>query len=127
MADRSLEALKLISDWAKWLVTVETGAIAVVGALIKVNGGHLPMLAKIFASAAIVSFVASLAAAALLLLSLPEIAQSIQDHENVWLTRDAVIGRMFGLSTQGLATIEAFFFGLGVVCFAAMVVALTWM
>ena len=127
MGDRSLEALKLISDWSKWLVTIETGAIAVVGAVIKLGTSTMPVLAKICATAALGSFVASIAAAALLLLSLPEIAQRVTDGESVWMTRDRVIGRVFrGVTTQGLAVFEAFFFGTGVVAFAAMILAIAW-
>jgi len=33
----ALEALRFISDWAKWLITIETGAIAVIGALVNTN------------------------------------------------------------------------------------------
>jgi hypothetical protein len=39
---------------------------------------------------------------------------------------DSVIGRMFGMNTQGLATVESLFFGLGVICFAGLIVAAVW-
>jgi hypothetical protein len=37
MGDTSnaLEGLKLISDWAKWLITIEAGAIAIIGSAVK--------------------------------------------------------------------------------------------
>ena len=128
MSDTSnaLEGIRLISDWAKWLITIETAAIAVIGAAFKQDGVRPSSVSKVLATAAVVSFVISIAAAALLLLSLPEIAQSPRADINIWLTRDSVIGRVFGMNTQDFATTESFFFGVGVVSFAALIVATTW-
>ena len=78
-----LEALKLISDWAKWLITIETGAIAIIGAIVKTDTGAAPESVRVFATGAIVAFVASITAAAVLLLSLPEIAQNLQQGTNI--------------------------------------------
>lgn len=122
----SLEALRLISDWAKWLITIETGAIALIGATLKADGVARSQSARMLASAAIVCFVVSIVAAAVLLLSLPEIAQSIQPGTNIWLTSDSVLGRVFGLDTQTLATFESLFFGFGIVCFAALMLSVAW-
>jgi len=122
----ALEGLKLISDWAKWLITIETAVIASIGVAFRQEGTRLPFLSRVLTTAAVVSFVISIAAASLLLLSLPEIAQSLRSDTNIWLTRDSVIGRVFGMNTQDFATIESFFFGMGVVCFAAVIVATTW-
>jgi hypothetical protein len=122
----TLEGLKLISSWAQWLITIQTAAIAVIGAGVKEKGLAITGATKVFATGAIACFVASVAAAALLLLSLPEITQSLRPDTNIWLTRDSVIGRVFGMNTEGLATVESFFFGLGVVCFAGLIVAAIW-
>ncbi len=92
----------------------------------KQEGIRPPSVPKVLATAAVVSFVISIAAAALLLLSLPEIAQSLRADTNIWLTRDSVLGRVFGMNTQGFGTIESFFFGVGVVSFAALIVATIW-
>jgi hypothetical protein len=43
----TFEALKLISDWAKWLVTIKTGAIAVLGAIMTSSKRPVPLLAKV--------------------------------------------------------------------------------
>jgi hypothetical protein len=128
VADTSnaMEGLKLISDWAKWLITVETAAIGVIGAYLKGNTTVLPNLVKVVSTIAIGSFVVSIATAALLLLSLPEIAQQLDGHINIWLTSDSIIGRVFGANTQTFATIESFFFGLGVVLIAVLVIAAIW-
>ena len=122
----ALEGLRLISDWAKWLITIETAAIAIIGVAFKQEGIRPPFVSKVLATVAIVAFVISIAAAALLLLSLPEIAQRLQADTNIWMTRDSVLGRVFGMNTQDFGTIESFFFGVGVVTFAALIVATTW-
>lgn len=122
----ALEALRLIADWAKWLITIETGAIAIIGAVIKVETATSSESVRVFATGAIVSFVISIAAAATLLLTLPDIAQNLQPGVNVWLTSDTVVGRVFHLNTQDIALLESFFFGLGILCFAALIVVVTW-
>jgi hypothetical protein len=38
----SLEAIRLISDWGKWLVTIETASIAIVGTFFTTNEPPLP-------------------------------------------------------------------------------------
>jgi len=121
-----MEALKLISDWAKWLITVETAAIAIIGAYLKGNSAVLPRFVKLLSTVSIGSFVLSIAAAALLLLSLPEIAQRLDGSVNVWLTSDSIIGRVFGANTQSFAIIESFFFGVGVMLMAVLIIAAIW-
>ena len=54
IASNTLEALKLISDWAKWLVTIQTGAIAILGTIITSNKRPVPGLAKVFGTLAMV-------------------------------------------------------------------------
>ena len=121
----SMDALKLISDWAKWLIAVQTGAIGLIGGLFKPTAAF-PKLGKILVSSALGCFVISIAAAALLLLSLPEIAQTLDGRTNIWLTRDSIIGRVFGANTQAFAFAESLFFGLGVVLIAILIVAAIW-
>lgn len=126
MADtNALEALRLVSDWAKWLITIEAGAIAIIGGAFS-HGNSTRRIAKVFATAAVTCFVCSITVAAILLLTLPEIAQSLQPDINIWLTQDSVIGRVLGLNTQDLAMGESVFFGVGIICFAAMIVTTTW-
>ena len=108
------------------MITIETAAIAVIAAGLKTSEVAKRQLGKLLTTGAIICFVISIAAAALLLLSVPEIAQTLQPDTNIWLTRDSAIGRVFGMDTQGFAIVESFFFGLGVVLFAALVIALAW-
>jgi hypothetical protein len=55
MSDTSnaLEGLKLISDWAKWLITIEAGAIAIIGTMIKLEKGTPPQFVKVFTTLAV--------------------------------------------------------------------------
>ena len=46
-ASNTFEALKLISDWAKWLVTIETGALVVFSAIMTSSKRLVPLLAKV--------------------------------------------------------------------------------
>ena len=99
----ALDGLKLISDWAKWLITIEAGAIAIIGAVARTDKAPPPQLVKVFVTGAIICFLISIAAAALLLLSLPEIVQNLQPRTNIWLTQDSIIGRVFRMNIQGFA------------------------
>jgi hypothetical protein len=36
------------------------------------------------------------------------------------------MGRVLGMNTQSLAIGESLFFGLGIICFAALIVGATW-
>ena len=122
----SLEATKLISDWGKWLVTIETAAIAIVGALFSRGQPPVPEMAKVFGTLAISSFRISIAAAAILLLTLPEIAQNLRADQNIWLTRDSVAGRLLRMNTQAFALVESAFFGCGLILLGATIVVLIW-
>src|SRR5688572_21253565 len=104
----SLEAIKLISDWGKWLVTIETAAIAVIGsALLTADRSEVPALGRIFGTLAISSFLVSIVSAAVLLLTLPEITQNLRPDQNIWLTEDSVAGRLLGMNTQAIALVES--------------------
>ncbi len=124
--DNALEALKFISDWAKWLVTLETASIALIGSLFTSDTITLANLSNIFGTSAIVCFIISIAAAATLLFTLPEIAQYLRDDTNIWMTRDSVAGHLFHLTTQTLAIVESFFFGLGMIFSAALIITVIW-
>jgi len=121
----SLEAMKLISDWGKWLVTIETAAITIIGALF-VATRSVHVLAKVFGTLAIGSFLISIAAAAILLLTLPEIAQNLRKDQNIWATRDSVAHKLLRMDTQGFALVESIFFGCGLILLVAMIIVLIW-
>lgn len=121
----SMEAIKLISDWGKWLVTIETAAIAIIGALFTADRS-VSVLTKVFGTLAIGSFLLSIAAAAILLLTLPEIAQNLRANQNIWLTRDSVAGALLRMNTQGFALVESIFFGCGLTLLVSMIIAMIW-
>jgi hypothetical protein len=122
----SLEATRLISDWGKWIVTIETAAIAIIGALFRSDHGPVAALAKVFGTLAIGCFLISITAAAILLLTLPEIAQSLRAGQNIWLTRDSVAGRLLRMNTQAFALTESVFFGCGLVALVGMILVMIW-
>jgi hypothetical protein len=131
-------SISLLSDWAKWLITIETGVIAILGTLIRSlpvesrskstrkNWYSPEKISKSLATATVIFFLLSIAAAAFLLLSLPEIALTIRPGENIWLAKDMVIGFVLGTNIQSLAIFESMGFGLGMVCFSALVVLSFW-
>ena len=81
-------------------------------------------MAKVLGSLAIASFLVSIAGAALLLLTLPEITQNLRPGQNIWRTRDSVAGHF--LDTQVFALIESVFFGIGLILMGAAMLALIW-
>ena len=122
---RSFEAIKLVSDWAKWLVTIETAIITIIGAFFATDQ-PMQMSAKMIGTFAIGSFTVSIIAAAILLLTLPEIAQNLRPDQNIWLTRDSVAGRLLRMNTQAIALIESIFFGFGLLLVVAMIMITIW-
>ena len=121
----ALEAIRLINDWGKWLIAIETAAVAVIGALFTAGRPVSPTV-RLLGSLAMGCFLVSIIAAAMLLATLPEIAQTIAPTENVWNASDSVAGRLFHMSTQYFALVESIFFGLGVSLFVATIVATVW-
>lgn len=125
-AENTLEAIKLVSDWAKWLVTIETFAIALLGSLFTTDKVALNKTSRLLGTVAILCFVASICFAAMLLLTLPEITQSVHAELNVWLTEDSVAGSVLGLNTQGFALVESILFGIGIIFSAATIITIIW-
>lgn len=123
---KTIEALKLINDWAKWLITIETGAIALIGSLFTSNKVRGLYLEKVFGMLAVSCFVVSIIAAALLLWTLPEIAQRLKPDENIWMTKDSIAKQLFRLNTQGFAILESLFFILGILSLAALILTVIW-
>lgn len=123
---KTIEALKLINDWAKWLITIETGAIALIGSLFTSNKVRGLYLEKVFGMLAVSCFVVSIIAAALLLWTLPEIAQRLKPDENIWMTKDSIAKQLFRLNTQGFAILESLFFILGILFLAALIFTVIW-
>ncbi|MDH6609281.1 hypothetical protein M2164_004916 [Streptomyces sp. SAI-208] len=120
--EKSTEAFKIVADWAKWTITVETAVVVAVGALFG-TGEVFSWTAKVTGSVTVGSFLISTVAAAMLLASLPDVEQQNLDPDmSVWTTADSVAG----VTLQSLAIFEAIFFGVGIVAVSALVMTLIW-
>ena len=124
------EVVRLISDWAKWLIAIETSVIFLIGSMAK-SLPHLRLpifkyihidFARLLATLTILFFLASIASAAFLVLSLPEIVLKFQPGTNIWPARDSAIG----VSLQQLAIFESMFFGVGLTCFSTLLIGMVW-
>lgn len=80
-----MEALKLLSDWSKWLVTIETGAVF--AALLKfseTSPGLRGLASFVIAIGAILCFLFSIVSAGRLLYSIPGVVEALpqatEDH-----------------------------------------------
>ncbi len=128
--DNIAEVVRLISDWAKWLIAIETSVIFLIGSLARTLPNlKLPTFkylnidyGRLLATLTILFFLASIASAAFLLLSLPEVVLRIQPGMNIWLAKDSAIG----VSLQQLAILESMFFGIGLTCFCVLLISLIW-
>jgi hypothetical protein len=117
----SLESLKLISDWAKWLTTIETGVIALIGSFFTSDKVRGSFIEKLFGILSVSCFVISIIAAAMLLWTLPEIAQRLRLDTNIWMTEDSIARQLFRLNTQGFAVVLTLFFIVGLLFLTALI------
>ena len=62
-----LEGVKLLKDWSTWMVTVETGVIALIASVYLKDGAHFPRWGQVL----VVCFALSIVAAAEVLSALP--------------------------------------------------------
>ena len=133
--NQALEALNFVSDWAKWLITIETFCIALIATqsntmfnrTAQSKAGYRKIkFMKILATASVFFFIISIASAAFLLLSLPEIVFRLQPGTNIWLAKDSIIGNVLGFNIQQLAIFESLYFGLGLVSFSLAIILAIW-
>ena len=103
---QTIEAVKLLGDCAKWLITIETAAIAVVAFILNANGPRVQILVSVWTIAIVICFAVSMAAAVLLLRALPGIMQQIEPGESIWTVRDKA-GLTLGLTTKRLVLTES--------------------
>jgi hypothetical protein len=82
---QQMEAIKLLNDWSKWLITVETGGIVGIISIInfdKFKTSSLPLWLTVVAMLLIttgMSFLFSIYFACMALFSLPDITQRLSD------------------------------------------------
>lgn len=115
-----LEAVKQIKDWAIWVTGIQTGAIAILGSLLK--DGVSRTLSR-WAIATLVCFVLSILAAVWLVLLLPLITEQLPklsdpDIQDIY---DIPLPRVLPIPLGTMATIMHLCFVLGIICFALFV------
>ena len=121
-ATQTIEAVKLLADWAKWLITIETTAIAAVALVSTVHDPYTRGVVSVLASGAVLCFVLSIISATLLLRSLPGIMQTIEPSQSIWETEDSN-AMISGFDTLALAKLESTFFGTGLLLIGALLIA----
>lgn len=117
-----IEGLKLINDWCKWIVTIETAGIAIIGAVAKEAdlskfGHHVRSMCAV----SVLSFICSTVIAAVLLSAIPTSMEDIQPTQKIWDRSVYVLSYQpcsFTLAGHALGA----FFLLGIVTFALAVV-----
>lgn len=118
---RSLEALKLVSDWAKWISTIETAVIAFIGSYFTSDKLEISGSQKLWGQLSVVCLIISIIAAAMLLWTLPEIAQNLNPNTNIWKTYDTGAKKLFRLNTEDFSVIVTLFFILGLICLTLLI------
>ena len=118
---RAVEAVKLLSDYAKWLVTVETTAVAAVGYVLTITDPFTRGFTRILACAAVASFAISILFVTALLRTLPTVMQEIKPGQSIWKTHDKT-GMGFSFDTPALATLGSIFFAGGVLLISVTII-----
>ena len=119
-----------ILQWAKRLATRQTAPFPAIGAGPEPSPHVLPRQAKPLLrrrvkplwTSAIFSFVISIAAALLLLLSIPEASQNATGNPDGLVKTVGAMGRVSGWTIDGLVVVEICSFGLGLVLIVILVV-----
>jgi hypothetical protein len=91
--EQQTDAIKLIGDWCKWFVAVETFSIAAIGAAFKSDSGWtltFPVAALCIIT--VVTFFLSIILAAMALSCLPEAVQDISPDQSVWDRKANIFG-----------------------------------
>jgi hypothetical protein len=116
--ERQQEAIKVLAEWSKWLVTLQPAAIVAIGALIKLGPEEpLSFAAKVWVITSLLFFVLSIVAASFVLGALPTMVErlpsSASDEKGVY---DMSVYFIFRLWHLILA--EHAFFVLGILSFS---------
>jgi len=116
---QQLEALKLLKDWSVWMVTVETAAIAFLGAV----AGRVVKSTTVWFPVTIVSFAVSIVFAAWVLSGIPSVAQQIDgsSHLSIYKIYKSDLLPDF-LTLNFVATIQHTFFVAGILGLAILII-----
>lgn len=117
-----IEGLKLISEWCKWLVTVETAAIAFIDTSVVRQSAQLVPCVKFGCGVAVLSFVCSIVVAGGTFSAIPIAVQDMEAGQRI-LDRDIYLFKipvfslyiashlLFGLFAAGIGA-----FAIAVLC-----------
>jgi hypothetical protein len=118
------EALKLISDWCKWLITLETTAVGVVAALAKQDSEFTSSWwTRWGCGIAVVCFVCSIVVAAAISSNIPTSVQDVKPGEKIWDRWIYVVNKAV-CRMHFAANLLFGLFVIGVAAFASSVLAL---
>ena len=104
-----IEAVKLLNDWNKWFIAIETAIIGIIGALFKLDGVHMPnepigYLIVGFSVITIVCFVISIIFSMTLMMSFPFFVEDRQQtkagHRMSLMKHEGTHGEKRGLPVQ---------------------------
>jgi hypothetical protein len=120
MEQHLVESVSLLKDWAIWMTGIQTGAIAVLGTLLKEDVTHAT---RRWALLTVSCFVLSILATVWLVLMLPSILARLPNQSMATTTTlyDISMHHLFSLRVGTIATFTHIFFMVGIVGFAACV------
>jgi hypothetical protein len=123
----ALEALKLLADWSKWCVLIQTGAIAAIGAFVKPELlGRMDCGPRGFLIATIAMFSFSIICASGLLLSVPATAQRLPPPYPNDVFHMGTYEGTRGIRVWVVVHLQTWTFLAGLVCFAIAVSMVCW-
>lgn len=127
MKNNDLDALKMLAEWSKWLVLVQTGAITVIGAFWKPDIlNQVGTLPKFLMSLTILCFGVSILAASYLLKSIPATMQRLPPPDDKDIFHMGTYEGVKGIRVYTVADIETYSFVIGFVCFVFAIMASIW-
>lgn len=116
MEKNDLEALKMLADWAKWIVMIESGLISIIGVALSTDKINIlksiPVIAAFNIILAISAFFISLMGACFLLYSLPGIAQRLPPTKGDIYSMGTLDGK--GIQIVIFSAIEVIGFAIGI-------------
>lgn len=101
--EQTIEAVKLLADWAKWLITIETTAVAAIAFSMSIRDAYSQGMARAIGAFAMVFFTISIIFATLLFRSLPGVMQAFGLGRIFWV-------RKIGMVVLSDSILSAWFF-----------------
>ena len=122
MDKNDLKAIELLSDWTKWIVTVEAALIGFMSYFAKDGLQSFAYWPKVLVAAAFILFTVSIITASLLLQSLPATAQRLPPPPGKDIYHMGTFEGTRGIRVYVCVTIQSSAFVIGVACISAALV-----